>query len=186
MKEPTNILRIFRETKKAIQENDSLALKKLSNQTIHTATLAQDPDNIIVAVLVYSLGKIIEREHYKTMPGWKEFYKILMKNLNKAIISLEQDNIEKFREHIGEIRYSLDEISENLSEYIKDVFRKAEINKAFKIYEHGLSAGKTAKLLGISIWDLASYIGNSSISEAKVSQTLPVKQRIKYAEEIFR
>jgi len=64
-------------------------------------------------------------------------------------------------------RNSINFISGNLSNYIKDIFEKARINKAFKLYEHGLSSQQTAELLGISSWDLASYIGQSSISESK-------------------
>jgi len=185
MKEADNILRIFREAQQAISENDSYKIKQLSNQTIHSATISQDPDNIIVAVLVYSISKIIERENYRQMPGWGDFYLALLKNLSLAVKQLEQDKISDFRETMGRIRNSLDRISGNLKDYIRDVFYKAEINKAFKIYEHGLSSEQTAKLLGVSLWDLSSYIGQSSISEAKVSESMPIKTRIKITEEIF-
>ena len=185
MQEVDNIIRILKETKIAIGQNNSYQLKQLSNQTIHAATVSQDADNIIVAVLVYSFSKIIERENYREMPGWNEFYKILIKNLELAIKSLEQNKIDESRTHLGAIRNSLNKIEGNLAEYIKDIFRKAEINKAFKIYEHGLSSEQTAKLLGVSLWDLSSYIGQSSVSEAKTSESLSEKQRIKFAEEIF-
>ena len=74
MKETDNILRILKETKEAFEKNDSAKIKSLSNQTTNTASLTRDPDNIAVAVIVYSLGKIIEREDYKNLPGWKKFY----------------------------------------------------------------------------------------------------------------
>lgn len=185
MKEADNILRILKQTRQAIGESDSYKLKKLSDQTIHSAAIYQDPDNIIIAVLVYSIAKIIEREHYKEMPGYKKFYLILTKNLDLAIKNLEQGQSEKYRDAIGRIRNAINLISGNLSEYIKDVFRKSRINKAFKIYEHGLSSEQTAKLLGVSMWDLATYIGQSSISEAKIGDTMPVRTRIKIAEDIF-
>lgn len=185
MKEVSNILRIFRETKHALAENDPYKIKKLSNQTIHTATISQDPDNLVVAVLVYAVSKIMEREHYREMPEWKIFYPALIKDWDSAIKSLEQNNVEKFRVAVGHIRNSLNKISDGLGDYIKDVFRKAEINKAFKIYEHGLSSQQTAELLGVSLWDMASYIGQSSVSEARLAQSMPVKKRIKIAEEIF-
>ncbi len=184
MKEIDNILRILRETKISIEKGDSNNIKQLSNQTIHSAAVYQDPDNVVVAVLVYSIGKILEREHYKEMDGWADFYGLLMKHLDIAIKSLEVDNIEKFRLSMGKIRNSLNGAG-NLKEYIKDVFRKAEINKAFKIYEHGLSSEQTATLLGVSLWDLSTYIGQSTIAEANVSETMPVKQRIKLAEDFF-
>jgi len=185
MKEENNVLRILKEARKAISEDDASTIKKLSDQTIHTATISQDSDNIIIAVLVYSLAKIVEREHYREMPGWNKFYSEFLKNWDLAISHLEKKELEEYRDDVGKIRNAMNKISSNLGEYISDVFRKAKINKAFKIYEHGLSEEKTAHLLGISLWDLAGYIGQSTISEAKVNESLPVKKRIKIAEEIF-
>jgi len=185
MKEVSNILRILVETKSLIASGEGNKLKELSNQTIHSATIYQDPDNVIVAVLVYSLGKIMERPFYKNMDGWDEFYSTVLKNLDLAINHLKENDIEKARVHLGKIRNSLNKIDGDLSEYIKDVFAKAEINKAFKLYEHGLSSEQTAKLLGVNLWDMASYIGQSSISESHISKSIPVKKRIKIAEDFF-
>lgn len=186
MKEVDNVLRILKETKKDLMEDRPYELKILSNQTIHTATISQDPDNIIVAVLVYSLSKVLERDKYREMEGYIEFSNAVLKNLDGAIKSLESDDIEKSRIHLGRIRHSLNKISSDLSDYIKDVFRKAEINKAFKLYEHGISTEQTADLLGVSLWELSSYIGQSSVNEAKIGSSMPVRERIKIAEEIFR
>lgn len=186
MKEIDNILRILRETKKAIEEGRSSDLKTLSNQTIHSATISQDPDNIIVAVVVYVLGKLTERETYRSIPGWGEFYSSTLSSISSSISALENEDVDKFRLHMGKIRNSINKIDGDLRVYIQDVFRKAEINKAFKIYEHGLSSERTADLLGISLWDLASYIGQSSVTDSKVSVSMPVAKRIKLAEDFFR
>lgn len=186
MKEAENILRILKETKRFIEEDNPFELKALSNQTIHSATISQDGDNIVVAVLVYSLGKVLERNHYRNMEGWLGFHGSVIKNLGLAIKAIEKENVENTRIYLGRIRNSLNKIDGDLSQYIKDVFKKAEINKAFKLYEHGLSTEKTAELLGISLWDLASYIGQSSIADAKIAISMPVIKRIKIAENIFR
>jgi hypothetical protein len=186
MKERDNVLRILQETKRFIEEDKPFELKNLSNQTIHTATISQDPDNIIVAVLVYSMSKILERENYQTMEGWPDFYSKIMKNLSSAINSIDNGKDEECRTALGRIRNALNEISGDLGPYIKDIFMKAEINKAFKLYEHGLSTEKTAELLGISLWDLSSYIGQSTIHEAKIAVSMPISKRIKIAEEILK
>ncbi|MBT3642817.1 hypothetical protein HN604_01695 [archaeon] len=186
MKEAGHVLDVLKKVKRLIQEDNSHEIKILSNQTIHQATLSQDPDNIIVAVLVYSIGKILERKHYRNMEGWDIFYNSLLKNLDAGTVCLANDDLSKCRISFGKIRASLNKIDGNLGTYIKDVFRKAEINKAFKIYEHGISSEKTAELLGVSLWDLSSYIGQSSISEAHISMSMPVKKRLKIAEDIFQ
>jgi hypothetical protein len=186
MKEVENVLRILKETKRFLQDDNPFELKNLSNQTVHSATISQDPDNVIVAVLVYAFGKILERSNYRSMDGWDGFYKDVLKNLDLSIKNLENNDVDKCRVYLGKIRHSLNKISGDLSNYIRDVFYKAEINKAFKLYEHGLSSEQTAELLGISLWDLSSYIGQSTISDSKAAISMPIAKRIKIAEDIFR
>jgi hypothetical protein len=45
---------------------------------------------------------------------------------------------------------------------------------------------KTAKILGISLWELAEYAGQTHIADQNLSVTMPIQQRIKLAEEIFK
>jgi len=186
MQESDNIIRILKEAKDAIAQNDSYKLKNLSDQTLHAAAIYQDADNIMVSVIVYSMSKIIERETYKRMPGWKEFYNVLQRNLDFAINAVEKNQMEKFVLALGTIRNSINEIEGDLPIYIKDIFYKAGINKAFKLYEHGLSAEKTASLLGVSLWDLATYIGQSTVSESHHNESIPAKDRIKLAQDFFK
>ena len=185
MEESENILRIFQETKEAIAKNDFAKIKNLSNQTINTASLTHDPDNIAVAVVVYSLSKIIEREHYQKLSGWNNFYKTYVKAIDKIIISLKKNDEKEVRENLKLIRKMVGSLSGKLKEYIKDVFRKASINKASKIYEHGISMEKTASLLGITMFELAGYSGQTGISDVSETKTLDVKSRIKLAMGIF-
>ena len=185
MQEKENILRIFKATKEAIKKEDVIRLKELSNQTIHTASISQDPDNITVAVIIYSLSKIIERKKYQEYPGWNEFHKTIILAINNSIIALKKNDEKKFKENLGLVRKAINKLSGKLKIYIKDVFRKASINKASRIYEHGISMEKTAKLLGITMFDLANYAGQTGISDVPLSKTLDVKSRIKLAMEMF-
>jgi hypothetical protein len=185
MKEIGNVLRILREAKRMFEEDKANELKSLSNETINSAAVSQDADNIVVAVLVYSLGKVMERGHYRGMEGWEKFYGEVVKNLGEAVQKLGKKDVKGARLDLGEIRQSLNEIEGDLGVYIKDVFRKAEINKAFKLYEHGLSSAATAELLGVSLWDMASYVGQSHVADAKVAVSMPERERVRIAEEFF-
>lgn len=186
MQELDNSMRILKETIDAFKKADANNLKALSNQTIHTATTSQDFDNIMMAVIVYSLGKILERENYKEMEGWNLFFHQTLKNLESALSSLKKKDFESFRLFLGKIRGDVSELDSNLSNYIKDVFYKAQINKASKLYQHGISAQKAAELLGISLWDLASYIGQSSVNEADIKDSLNFSERKKIMEEFLK
>jgi hypothetical protein len=185
MEETNNIIRILEKTKDAMKKSDAVEIKSLSNQTTNTASRTHDPDNLMVAVIIYSIGKILERSHYKDMKGWDRFYKNTNLFIDKAISSLKKKNETGMRESLSNIRKEIENLSGKLKIYIKDVFRKAQINKASKIYEHGISMEKTSKLLGITMYDLASYAGQTNISETKIGKALDTKSRIKIAMEMF-
>src|SRR4030043_121646 len=114
MQEPDNVLRILKETKAALERNDSFSIRSLSNQTINTASLAQDPDNIAVAVIVYSLSKIVERLDYRHLPGWKKFYSNVLLYLDKSIKDIEKKEYKKFRDDFKMIRGSIENLSGKL------------------------------------------------------------------------
>src|SRR4030043_606598 len=100
MQEKDNVLRILQETKAAVRDNNSILLKDLSNQTIHTASITQDADNIAVAVVVYSLSKIVERREYSSFSGWKEFYKIVMTCIDSSINAIKKNDDKKLKDSL--------------------------------------------------------------------------------------
>ena len=73
-----------------------------------------------------------------------------------------------------------------MKSYIQDVFRKARINKASALYEHGISMEKTASLLGITMFELANYVGQREVAEVPEIKTIDVRSRIKLAMDMFR
>jgi len=187
MQEKENILKIFEGTKTAIQKCDAATIKNLSNQTTNTIALTHDPDNIAIAVIIYSISKLLERENYQKLPGWKEFYETFFKCIDDGIISIKSNDEAKIKESLDCLRTSLIKVSGSLKKHIQDVFRKASINKASKIYEHGISMEKTANLLGITMFELASYAGQKEgVSEIPVGAGISTKARIKLAMEMFR
>lgn len=187
MEEVDNVLRIFQDTKKAIADNDSVKIKEVSDHTLHTASISQDEDNILVAVIVYSLSKIIERRSYQDYSGWKEFYRTINSAIDDIIISLKKNDEKKYKKDLEQINRAINKLSGTLKTYIQDVFRKARINKASKIYEHGISMERTAHLLGISLFELAGFAGQKEeISNAPLTKTMDVKARIKIVEDMFK
>ena len=185
MQERENILRIFQETKEAVEKEDPAKIKRLSNQTNNTAALTNDPDNIAVAVIVYSLSKIIERDDYKKLSGWNKFYGIYISSVGRIIDSLKRKDDEAFRKDIMLIRKAIEALSGKLRFYIQDVFRKASISKASKLYEHGISMERTADLLGITLFELADYTGSKELADVPQIKTVDVKARIQMAMEMF-
>ncbi len=184
--EKRHVLNVLKKVKKSLEKKDYVKIKNLSNHIIHHASIYQEADIISIAVIIYSLSKIIEREDYKKEKNWNKFYQNYILYISNAIIALEKEDIEGFRNEIKYLRESIQNLSGKLKIYILEVFRKAKINKASRLYEHGISMEKTASILGISQWELAEYAGKTKIADVNLAVTLPIKQRIKIIEEIFK
>ena len=68
---------------------------------------------------------------------------------------------------------------------MQEVFRKASVNKASRLHEHGISLHKTARILGVTLWELNRYVGQTGIADVNLAYTLDLGKRIKQAEGIF-
>ena len=183
--ERKNILNIFRNTRKAIKTEDSLLLKEMSNRTIHCASIYKDPTSVAIAVTIYALSKIIERKSYTYYKEWPSFLSRVDRDVEIAIKHLENKKIKEFHDDIKKIRNEVNNVGGKLKFYIQDVFRKAQISKASRLYEHGISRAETSRLLDISEFELAEYIGRTGISDVDLSLTKSIKDRIKFALGLF-
>ncbi len=179
-----HIIQVLKESKEAINKKDSLKLKELSNQTIHCAASNQDSGSVSIAVIIYALSKIIEREDYKKIKNWAKLSRKILSCLELASKATEQDNLEAFEKYIVLIRKTISTASPSMKNYLDEILKKAEINKAGKFYEHGLSLGKTAELLGISQWEVSEYTGQSRTNDYTASP-LSVRERVKLTMEFL-
>ena len=176
-----DILTVLKETLNLLKSEttpNSQYLNELSNHVIHNASIYQDEDSISVAVLIYSLSKIVERVNSKF-----DYSKI--KNLlETAIEYIEEENLQEYRDFISQIFGIISKIDIKFKLYIQEVIKQASIKKGSKIYEHGISASKTAQILGISLWDFYKYIGATNISDinADISN---VTQRLKFTRDLL-
>jgi hypothetical protein len=188
MHEKGNILGILRGARQAMKRDDVAEMKNLSNRTVHTASIHKDTDSVSVAVIVYSLARILEHEKVKKIKGCSEFCQKAAYLLEKAEDALRKDDLKSFRSNLGQIIKSINKLSPNLKKYIQNVFRDSQISKASKIYEHGISMEQTAALLGITMWELADYAGETGVIDAKAgqpSEASDVRARVKLAMEMF-
>jgi len=186
MREKEHLMRILKETQKALKTRNTFQLQSLSNKTIHSASVYQHTDYIIIAIIIYSLSKIVSQKDSLQIKNWENFVKSVNFNLSNAIISLKREDSKNFLEDLKKTKTEITNLSISLKPYINEVLRKASINKASRIHEHGISLGQTAKLLGITQWELSEYIGRKEITDRRYSQTINTKIRAKMAMEFFK
>jgi hypothetical protein len=184
--EKDNLLYILENAKKAMAESNVVLLKDLSNRTVHSASIYQDADSITIAVIVYALYKLYARPDYVKYKDWPLFEKTVNSNFDKAINDLKKDDVEAFQSDILAIRRIVSKLSGNFKRYVEQVFRKALISKASRIYEHGVSMEQTASLLGITLFELAQYSGSTGVADVNLGITLDIGKRLKKAMEFFK
>ncbi len=180
------IISVLTQASIAIDKNNVVKLRMLSNSTINSGSILQDEDVITIAVLMYSLSKVFERVDYKGYKSWGIFYKNTIDDLKKAREELIKNNLNNYRKAIQALLKSVNKLDSKLKIYIKEVIDKAEVTRGSRFYEHGLSIGRIANMLGISRWDLMDYTGKTGIADVKESITGDVKERIKFARSLFK
>jgi len=160
------------------EEKDIAELRELSNHTIHNASIFQDEDSVSIAILIYSLSKVIERREGKLN------YKVLLKLIIDGKRNLESNRMDVYRKTIKKLFNFISTIDNKLKLYIEEVINQAEIKKGSKLYAHGISLGRAAEILGISQWELMFYIGKTKLTDIKGG--VGVKERLNYARGLFK
>ena len=171
-----DIIAVLRDVIKSLEKNDALSLSDLSNRIIHSASIFQDEYSISTAVIVFALSKIIQRENYIDVR--------ITALLKRAIHHLQKQKINKYTKDIQKLMTNISKTDSKLNLYIQHVIDEAHVKKASKIYEHGISLGQTAYLLGISQWELMRYIGHTKIPETFIEK-VDIKERLNYVNKLF-
>ena len=182
-KEDLHIIQVLTSTKRALMDEDPIKLRELSDQTIHSACGIQDEGSLTIVVLIYSLSKLIERKQQMHIKNWNKFVKKFNSDLDLAIKAIKDNRKDKFESYVIMARKTLTSVSINIRPYIQEIIRKASINKASKLYEHGISLGRTADILGLTQWELTEYTGQRH--EPIQHATIKVKQRVETALDFF-
>ncbi len=178
--EPTvqqDIKDVLAQVLKALRDDDPTAMLELSNHTIHDASIFQDEDSISFAVLVYALSKTIQRCK-EALCSYGQFVAPLQR-AHEAIVA---GDIQKYQKCIIQVLNEIRKSDQKTSIYIQEVLDKARIKKGSKLHEHGISIARTAELLGISQWELANYVGKTTVTDS-IGKT--VTERAAFARSLF-
>ncbi|MGV8142786.1 MAG: hypothetical protein ACP5NS_04095 [Candidatus Pacearchaeota archaeon] len=186
MEERQHLIEILTKSREALEQQDASKLSELSNTTIHSASVYQHTDFVLVAVITYALSKILERKDKLPIKNWQSFVKEINNHISFSISALQRNNQRQFIIGLEKTKHYLQNFSEIMKPIMQEVLRKASINKASKIYEHGISLAKTTKILGVTPWELSEYLGEREAPHNSLSKTIDIKERIKTTMEFFQ
>ncbi len=177
-KDIISVLNELIEILKVKEDSDIAQIRELSNHVIHNASIFQDEDSISVAILIYALSKIIERNQ-------KDFdYSKVVNMISSCISTIKNNQDDQFRSSISNIFNFIRTIDKRLKMYIYEVINQAQIKKGCKLCEHGISVARASEVLGISQWELMHYLGKTTLID-KINEPINVKQRLKIARGLF-
>ena len=172
-----DILNVIEQTLSIIKSGNLFKLRELSDHVIHNAAVFQDKDSITIAVTIYSMSKI-----YKNV---KDLDNMIVSHLSNAKEYLGKGNFNQYEKEIKNMVKDITEKDEKTKFYIMEVLERAQIKKASKMFEHGISLGQVADALGVSLWELMDYVGKTRIVD-KFEQKTNVIDKLKFARGLFK
>jgi hypothetical protein len=155
------IHKLIEESIDAIKNKDALALRKISTTANSEAVIEGHRELILLALIDYSLSKILSKVHYEDVDG--EFYGKIT-SLMEQSASANKDDLILILEDIEDLVIKLDRKEGN---YSRNIMEKARIKKAAKLYEQGLSLRRASELTDADPVEVLDYVGNSKIHEFK-------------------
>ena len=160
-----------------IRSGDFLELRELSNHTIHDASIFQDEYSVSIAVVVYSISKILS--HDRKRAG--KFVDLL----ERAERFMRIDNLAEYKKIVGQMMGLISAIDSRFGSYVDNVITQAQVKKGSKIYDHGISLGQAANILGVSQWELMEYAGHTKTADTMYERP-DVIEKIKFTRGLFR
>ncbi len=180
-----DILRVLIKVEPLLKKEDVAKIKIISNQTLHNASMFQDTDSISISVIMFSLSKIFNRPRLENNISIKLFKEEITTELCIAKNALEKNNEKEYKDSIKRIFQRISSFEKKFGMYITQVLEHARIKRGGRIYEHGFSAGRAAQLLGISSWELMSYVGETKISSFTKDTSISTRERINFTRRLF-
>ena len=179
-----DVLAVLASLKKGVSKGDLELLKRASDKTLHNAGIYQDQDSISVAVIAYSLYKVFSRERLHAKKAFGTFEVKVLNELNGAYSFLKKGDYKNYSKLVKKVMALIGSLERKFGMYITEVLNQARIKKGGRVYEHGISAGRASQLMGITSWELRSYIGHTKLTNMKLDGK-SVMDRVKNVRRMF-
>ncbi len=170
-----DILTVLDKVIQALRHSDFSKIKLLSDHVIHDASVFQDEDSVTIAVLIYALSKILERRSNIQISSF-------IKLLDSARMNLVRNDYKRYNKDLSHLSSLISKLDSRYKRYVVEVINQAKLKKSSRIYEHGISLARAASMLGVTEWELMSYVGKSNLNFYPSSD---VKRRLNLARKIF-
>ena len=180
-----DILQVLKQVQPAIKSENARKIKIASNMTIHNAGIIQDIDSITISVIVYALSKICNKPRLYENKNFLTFKEAMLQDLIDAQFFLKKKDINGYRTTIKKLFQETARFEKRFGTYIREAIEQSKIKRGGRLYEHGLSVGRTAQLLGISEWEMMGYLGDTKISDIHPEGGVDIDHRLTITRKVF-
>ena len=165
-------------------KKQSISRLKMAGDEISSESLVRDDKNLVnVAIVFYSLSKLLQKHYILSTPAWKLFYSDFRRATEEAEKALKDGEMEGFYELFSDLVKEIGNLSMEQGRFQSSLVEKAKIKTATQIYAHGASLRTASEFVGGEARELASYIGVTKLPDKY--GTMSVKERLKLADRIF-
>ena len=170
----------------AFKKYDAEEIMALSDTIIHTASITQQQHVLQLAMVIYSIGKIIARGKIRRYPQdkWNTFVTITRNELDCTLTAINTNNFKAYSKCLLNIQQVIMTLDESFMSYVDHVINQAKLTKGTKIYEHGVSLKIVAELFGVTEWELMDYAGKTRMLD-RDSEPSDVPGRLDKARRFF-
>ncbi|MBN2368766.1 hypothetical protein JXC34_07120 [Candidatus Woesearchaeota archaeon] len=172
-----DILNVLHQAIEIVKNRQLYKLRELSDHVIHNASIFQDKESVTIAVTIYSLSKIYQSSN--------NIDKFVLPHLMNAVAALEKGILNKYESEIKHLITDISKKDKKTNLYVQQVLERAQIKKASKMFEHGISMGQVADTLGISLWDLMDYVGKTKIVD-RFDYKTDVSEKLEFTRGLFK
>ncbi len=181
-----DINQVLQDAIKSIKSESYTDLHSISDHLVHSMTVYQEQTTLDCSIVIYSLSKIFEKEkyvHHEFMPDFK--YRVI-DSLKLASQSILKQDMQSYRQAMNQLKNIIKKFDQKMHLFEKPILEFARIQKASKLIEHGLSAGRVAEYVGIPEWELTRYVGHTAAPEISPAEPTSNKSRVELVKRLFK
>ncbi len=175
--------RLTGELKAFLQARDVNSLKRVAEEAGEYALRNEDRRFVALATIAYSFTKLFDKPYIAESRQLRELLPKTLGRLDTGLDALTARDEKEYDSQLSGILGDIKHLSQDLGRFVVNIVDKARVKAATQIYAHGASLGRAAEMAGVDKRDLASYVGQTTLTEKY--DTISVKERLNKARKLF-
>ena len=129
-----DLIKTLTEIEKALKQRDGDLLNNLSDHTIHISTIYLEKRTVYIAMISYSLGKIIAKSKFNKeyLKNLDPFLELILKDISELIDCLKNKNFKGVDETIEVLLKEISDFDSSFGSYVQKIIEFARIKKGSK------------------------------------------------------